>query len=113
MNELIELAERCACAGGPDRGLDTAIVLAIYGQDEDMLASVQRGSFNPTASFDDAMTLVLPYLTPTVIGHDREVRLLNGIGLKVGGDDYCSHACTLTLALCAAALRARAASPVT
>lgn len=102
---LLALAGRAEQATGPDDALFEAAFWACNPNYADIRAF--RAFLDAGAWLDAAMSLVPPYLTPTIIGHDREVRLYNGVGLKVRGDDYESHASTLALALVAAALRAR------
>jgi hypothetical protein len=50
--ELLELAERCEAATGPDRELDAAISEAFYPGDKDMARA-----FRPTKSLDSAILL--------------------------------------------------------
>lgn len=104
---LEQIAEQ-AEAGGADRRLDLAIVFALYGPDCDMKGSVERGSFSPTTSLDAALTLVpegfdwlrLGPVTMTVypVQHDP----------KAWAHHIEATGATPALALCAAALRARA-----
>ena len=124
---LLALAERCEKADGPDRELDTEIAVAVSGDAGAWIVRPQVGSIfshkagwwrdstdhshlapSYTGSYDDAMSLVPRWLTPTIIGHDRKVRLLNGVGGTVGGSDYLSVAPSLQRGITAAALRARA-----
>ncbi|WP_066268967.1 MULTISPECIES: hypothetical protein [unclassified Blastomonas] len=113
-HELIALAERVEALTGPCHETDKAILAALgytwrgmgYWADDD--SHQWCGTTFFTKWLDAAMTLVPVWLTPTIIGHDREVRLLNGIGLPVGGKDYRSTGSTLPNALTAAALRALA-----
>lgn len=113
-HELIALAERVEALTGPCHETDKAILAALgytwrgmgYWADDD--SHQWCGTTFFTKWLDAAMTLVPVWLTPTIIGHDREVRLLNGIGLPVGGKDYRSTGSTLPIALTAAALRALA-----
>lgn len=122
---LLALAERCEKADGPDRELDGDIAAALgehpcwapkrSGRQPELFSDGGPGlrartwlAPKYTDSYDAAMSLVPRWLTPTIIGHDREVRLLNGIGGTVGGRDYLSVAPSLQRGIAAAALRARA-----
>ena len=128
---LIELAKRCEAATGPDRELDGAIdrlfhrrpVNGDYDEDEGCIwrecdgysglcvrsDGFARNSFcakDYTASLDAAMTLVPE-------GFDWIIGRTNGgltIHAEVGGrgDEFQRFGETPALALCAAALRARA-----
>lgn len=132
MNKLLKLAERCEAAEGPDRELDGAIdrLLNDRPSDRDYHAAENaiwhvdncsglavrgdgfaRDSFcaaDYTASLDAAITLVpegwrissfRQYLTPT-----KHTRIM----LQRWSDTEHGKASTDALALCAAALRARA-----
>lgn len=121
---LIELAERCERLTGPCRETDVLILIAalgyrdvmgdgsIFDRGNDGYWTLEGDEKNrtlpsPTASLDAALTLV-----PET--YDWRLRHTNG-GLtnhaKVGGNgrEYERFAETPALALCAAALRARAA----
>jgi hypothetical protein len=119
--KLIELADRCEKATGPDRELDAQIWLASEPRtegavpDENCAGWVRRDGWafgcakapDYTASLDAAMTLVPE-------GYDWVIGRTNGgltIHAEVGGrgDEYMRFGSTPALALCAAALRARAA----
>jgi hypothetical protein len=123
---LLMLANRCERHDLPDRSLDGDIAAALGEHPcwapkrhdrqpelfSDGAASARARTWlapKYTGSYDAAMSLVPRWLTPTIIGHDREVRLLNGIGGTVGGSDYRSVAPSLQRAITAAAIRARAA----
>lgn len=113
MSALLELAARCEAATGPDRELDLAIAEALR------LPRQRNGSVNIsapfTASLDAAVTLVLE-------GWDWSVGIIKGDGSFPPAEanvspnyqpfpvdlDLNADAQTPALALCAAALRARA-----
>jgi hypothetical protein len=105
---LLALAERCEKADGPDRRLDYEIMTATAVMGQRYLWDPEGPEHHYTWSYDAAMSLVPRWLTPSIVGHDREVRLLNGIGGTVGGSDYLSVAPSLQRGITAAALRARA-----
>jgi hypothetical protein len=121
------LAERCEAASGPDRELDEAIATALgwaaipnptfagglVGRwtRPDGTMSGMEGPPQWTASIDAALTLVPAWACPH-LRHDPDAmrpfcQLENGIGLPFPA--YKAHAATYALAICAAALRARAA----
>jgi hypothetical protein len=123
--QLIELAERCEKATGPDRELDAEIACHAPICQADYVRSASpanrrgmvtrhfngggRGTFvcdSYTASLDAAMTLV-PEGAELVT-----LVLINSAGRMpsagIDGGEHISHAATPALALCAAALRARA-----
>lgn len=52
---LVDKVENSAVGS---RDLDSYVVELLYGGDLDMLGCVRRGTFNPTTSLTDAMTLV-------------------------------------------------------
>ena len=94
---LLTLAERCEQAAGPDAGLDLAIWTSL----------LDTPGFRPppspwrtdyTASLDAAVTLVPEGCGWMVMGNAAKVKR------------WPSRAATPALALCAAALRARAAA---
>ena len=99
---LLALAERCEQAAGPDRELDNAILIALgyswrgmaYLHDDDN--HVLKGSTFFTKILDAAVTLV-----PEGCGW-----MVMRSAAKVGR--WPSRGATAALALCAAALRARA-----
>jgi hypothetical protein len=93
---LLALAERCEQAAGPDAGLDLAIWKALSEMPGFKHPSpIWR--FDVTESLDAAVTLV-----PEECGW-----MVMNSAAKVGV--WPSHGATPALALCAAALRARAA----
>lgn len=135
MSALLELAARCEAATGADREMDAAIAVSLnigarglLPDDHEYLARVRKddgcapGTYwfvcrsgrslrtaeAYTASLDAAMSLVPE-------GHDWSLHVDNGealAGCEPASDDGCwcadRHAATPALALCAAALRARA-----
>jgi hypothetical protein len=134
MTDLLTLAERCEQATGPDRALDDAIWLAVRA-DESSRKAYQEGltisqreaafrldymsdGFSPTASLDAAMTLVpdmcLAGFKAMWDGENAQAyrgtvdcyEWIDGLLWKEG---FLSLAAFPALALCAAALRARAA----
>jgi hypothetical protein len=104
---LLELAERCEKATGPDRRLDFGILKATCTEREECLYVNGKPEPRYTASLDAAMTLVpegrgLIYKRHGIKNVWR-VQILSGDGNTfIDGD-----AATPALALCAAALRAR------
>ncbi len=113
---LIELAERCEAAMGSDRDLDADIARATGWQD---VRSEGYGSIRGlrptgkrehvmrfTASLDAAMTLVPEGWCFEVTNYDTFARVRAAV---LGSTSYSADADTPALALCAAALRARAA----
>lgn len=129
---LLELAKRCEAATGPDTQLDVVIACTLHGwvQAEgrpwlfyDPADKWKRSrKANPyTASLDAAMTLVPEDHTVQLSDWDatilREKGAWQAIILPMGArgnmtqytfTNRCDHAATLALAICAAALRARA-----
>lgn len=113
-DELLELADRCEAASGPDRAIDGAIREALGLPDRHRIANGMvidgYGFGTPipeyTASLDAAMTLVDLDQGFDLIGP------MQGSGLwQAGcGEDgrEQADAATPALALCAASLRARA-----
>jgi hypothetical protein len=119
MSKLLELAERCEKAEGPDRELDAEILDVLQNQSWDWWEELDpkwwaRGAFTPTASLDAAMTLVPEgWRTAMVSEPETDGKWHWRLGPKVdhrlygrGGRD--GFAITSPLALCAAALKARA-----
>lgn len=127
MSTLLELADRCEAAMGPDRELDFWIYVRLNpGKDSD--EAIQQdidlvgidGMYIPhayTASIDAAMTLVPTEIVPNIrrgtwwcqvetLGPTAHVAYENG---DSGIIEESGKADTPSLALCAAALRARAA----
>ena len=117
--KLLELAERCEAAQGPDRGLDMLICTALNtGRRTDPR---DPGPDRFTASIDAAMTLVPKHLMEwEVCAYDaardpRFGRFQSRIKLLNYADDpdelgpqAIANAATPALALAAASLRARA-----
>lgn len=118
-NEWLALAERCEAASGPDRETDCRIRCAINGEDFDTYRAVvpalgQWMTPAYTASIDSAMTLV-PVPQSFVISHcGNTVAHVQLIGGDPCSDDpeFTGRAATPALALCAAALKARASGGV-
>lgn len=128
MSTLLELAERCEKATGPDRGLDEEIAIAlghktgtaIANYTMEMILTIEWKKPHPyagmkepcprwTESLDAALTLV-PDGFKWKLGYSRHVPCVVELvdyrthkGTYISECDY-GHA----LALCAAALRARA-----
>jgi hypothetical protein len=118
-DELEALADRCKTATGPDRDLDCAIAAAV-GWREIELPHGSRYCISPdgrecshgliayaprfTASLDAAMTLVPEGWWWVADGHARA-----SLFREDAADQIISKAATPSLALCSAALRARAA----
>jgi hypothetical protein len=131
MVSLLELAERCEAAEGPDRELDAEICCVGPLADHDYVLGATPSAKRPgmvtrhfdggtwgtlvapdyTASLDAAMTLFpegyFPVLDADPRGIEVEVQCLtdetdNGLGACVATGGK-----TIALALCAAALRAR------
>lgn len=114
---LLALADRIEAAEGPDRELDAAIALAIRYQDclpcdFNGIKARTGGILNApafTASLDAAMTLV-PEGWTGVIDLTGAAKLIDA---RYPNREVRALACaTPALALCAAALRARAANPM-
>ncbi len=93
---LLALAERCEQAAGPDAGLDLAIWTTLLDTPGFQPLSPWRTDY--TVSLDAAVTLVPEGCGWMVMGNAAKVGRLP------------SRAATAALALCAAALRARAAA---
>jgi hypothetical protein len=111
---LLELAARCEAAEGPDRELDIEICRMLYRE-----AGVNvSDDFRPdadeyTASLDDAMGLV-PEGWPRTVTDNQGLLGMGGyaaVTANPAGEivKFTSQAATPALALCAAALKARAA----
>lgn len=102
MSKYLELAERCEKASGPDRELDKAVALAVYGPEHCRYIEVPAY----TSSIDAAMTLA---------GGLRGLSLNMRSNPDMGGKDWLvsagsnrSAARSWSLALCAVGLRDRA-----
>jgi len=117
VSALLELAERCEKAPGPDRelwDLDRAIKAALEGREyisfQDDLAN-RRGTTPPrwTTSLDAAMTRVPEGWGKSVTDADNEQDAIAELWHGDGEGHSHARAKTWPLALCAAALRARAA----
>jgi hypothetical protein len=110
MSLFEELAERCEQATGPDRELDAAILAAV----NDGHGHVTFETPRYTASLDAAMTLVPEGAQVLLSSINPEKEAVDGRWHSIAGDpeatEDTSSGVTPALALCAAALRARAAS---
>jgi hypothetical protein len=119
MSALLELAERCEAATGPDREIDAAICRAtkvcVEQPDGSWMRYLTDGychsmhPLNVTASIDAALTLV-----PEGRGYIyKRHGIKSAIRAQIESGDRTTFvqgdAATLALAICAAALRARAA----
>lgn len=132
MSGLLALADRCEAAAGPDREMDASIFAALnptlfphktkphFFVNSEKLRDTEYQSRNTfavprfTASIDAALTLV-----PEGMRDEIEITTLYQIARVTinmnhgpdGGPFYGSNVCnSISLAICAAALRARAAS---
>ena len=117
---LMDLAERCEQASGPDRELDARIYILTTGgsaADADYAATDPDVTCKPlryTASLDAALTLVPEGWAWAVYGGAREEIVATAYCVPNGGrlpwPDWVTDICAATpaLALCAAALRALA-----
>jgi hypothetical protein len=104
-DEMRELAERCEKATGPDRDLDAEIDKAIHPDDwtDGLWFDPSRHDLPAyTASLDAAMSLV-PEGMLWLAGYAVDGRAIATVDF-----DHQRAAATPALALCAAALRARA-----
>lgn len=122
MADLMELAAKCEAAAGPDRELDSAIVLALFDVDRGAKGGWcdARGTvphpWNYTASLDAAMTLVPEGCVLAVTNCDADgkrpdfAKASAIVARDPDGQVGPTVAATMPLALCAAALRARASS---
>lgn len=121
-SELLALAERVEKASGPDRELDADIAkavgvpatLVIGHECLGNLRSVPQNAPRYTASLDAALTLVPKRWRTESIGENPQIAGRWTVWLRHRLDDprhgvAVGDAATPALALCAAALRARAA----
>jgi hypothetical protein len=145
---LLELAERCEKATGPDRDIDGWIWAhlkvgepyivgqepgrfpqkPIYGERLDVMRDIPGkdgadyiGAPAYTASLDAAMSLAMPHwwwsasapLSEAAYGWSREDQRQPRAGFEMIGEPYSvgARAATVPLAICAAALKARANQP--
>lgn len=113
--ELLELAERCEKAEGPDRELDRLIGATIYQLEVGRTVPGIEGCYSPeyTASLDAALTLApegwpVFHLFNCHLGPDRWIWEADLAPQRSYADILRGQAATPALALCAASLRARA-----
>jgi hypothetical protein len=99
---LLELADKCERASGPDRELDEAIARQTHILGRRMWSGVAKPY---TASLDSAMTLVPEGSAWRVVTWPKNTEGPKAGALVEGAPDVL--AATPALALCAAALRAR------
>lgn len=104
----IDLERDCRSAAGRDISIDKRIVTALYGNDVDMLAMAQRGSFSPTSNLNDAMQVV-PSGFVVNIGNDLDpwAAVWKDDPSYDGEPEGSATANTMAIALTAAALMAR------
>lgn len=124
MTALLELAERCEAATGPDRELDELIAAELAGAVREVQHGVSHyhrdgrwvsvGEIKPyTASLDAAMTLVPEWCVWSTgdwkaNGHCASASVWPPEDKRPEGFHGIAQAATPALALCVAALRARA-----
>jgi hypothetical protein len=121
MSALLELAARCEAAKGPDWELDIAIIEAIRPGAKPLPSKFysdmftfkgghfRLSDFRYTASLDAAMHLLPPNRwVDAQFGIDRAEAKIGRNGEWSHDPDSIGYAATPALALCAAALRARA-----
>lgn len=108
MTTLQSLAARCEGAKGADRELDEAIRVAVGGRRVPVMGSwvVDYGAPAYTASLDAAMGLVPE---PKSFNMSHAGNSVARVDILPDGPEFSGYAPTPALALCAAALRARAA----
>lgn len=121
---LINVAERCE-----KRHLENDLTIfraafdAVYGAKPERVLGGSKeltdwlNKYNPyfklcdAGGYTDAAMMLgedIPWLVPVMDYSERTVRLVNGVGLPVGGDDHLSRAETMPLALAASWLKAQA-----
>ena len=115
IDKISQVIERLKEADGPDRALDCRILEAlgyefernIWRKADDVLVEHTARTFF-TASIDSALSLgkEVTWLAPILDYSNMSARLVNGIGLPVGGTDHLSTANTMPVALCIAYLKA-------
>lgn len=120
---LLELADQCEKALDNDSDIFKTAYEAIFGPKpsnrsekttHSIVATSKYNRFHTLCqigAFTDAAMLLrgdIPWLVPIMDYAERTVRLVNGIGLPVGGDDHLSRAGTMPLALAASWLKAQA-----
>jgi hypothetical protein len=117
-DRLLALAARCQAASGPDRELDEAIAVACYpsliqhnerGEPRWYMHGVRVRIEDYSASLDAALSLVRPEGLDSINIH-RDFGEAEPWCAEIGYNSvHSSTGATPALALCAAALRARAA----
>jgi hypothetical protein len=107
MTDLSALADEIERLDGPSREMDGTIYVAIYGPDKRMVCGDATADDVPayTASLDAALTL-MPEGSPMEL-HIRSNMTDAYVWPDDREDGIRGHAATPSLALCAAALRAR------
>jgi hypothetical protein len=110
-DKLLELADRCEAATGPDRELDWLIYAATCGQDTSTVEPGHRYLYGEhyTASLDDAMSLLSDGSEYDLTNLYGVARAYVDLSNEYGGHNGEHLGGNLCLAFCAAALRARAA----
>jgi hypothetical protein len=110
MSNLLELADRVEAATGPDRKLDALIGAAVRKRAPRYRNDPPSNPKHFTASLDAAMTLLSD-------GSEYDLTNLYGVARahvdmanEYGGHHGSNECGSMPLAVCAAALRARAAS---
>lgn len=107
MADLLKLAERCEAATGPDRELDAEIGAIHAAEFLGFAVGRQPGCQAYTASIDAAMTLVGD---DSGMSFAKSVNNSGGWSVALYDENVMARGATRALALCAAALRARAAT---
>lgn len=103
---LLALAARCEAAEGPDRELDIAV---FHATEQGFIADGWDHLYPLyTASLDAAMTLIPADLFPTIDFVTKRVWIRDAKGFDVAWGSAHGFAATVTLSICAAALRAHA-----
>ena len=111
MSDLLKLAERCEAATGPDRELDAQIGRFVAAEFLQQIPDRPQYGCQPfTASLDAAMQLK-PAEWHIEGMHEGCGDLPKRVTLYCWDEAIRGKGSALTLALCAAALRARAAQP--
>lgn len=114
-DELLRLAERCEQAEGPDREIDVEIArtmrVTVWLRNVEDTANYETTYWRYTSSIDGALSLV-PEGAFWRVGHDGEGPDPSMFRADVlhtpGSGHHIARAATPSLALCVAALKARA-----